>query len=385
MEMLEVGLAFTVAMILFSSVVSALVETILRSLALRRRYVANSVRSMLQDLIARHAGETFLAAAPAKANPEEQAQATDAWIEDLTDDLTCNRSKWDPKVNNQIKGKDYKRVENLSLTGLATRLVENPLGEAIKAGAPGDIARQRDQWNIVLRCYARHKALTSERHRIVANRTAVLVAIVFAFVFNVHAGRLVAHFSTSVDVREKLIANPEQIIEDANDAVEALNALGAEASPEEKEVVEAFQVAAGSLEPLTADGTLPIGVKYYPYCDVFAKEGEPRICPPDNNGLVLWIVNVLLAGILIGLGGPFWYRVFDGLSNLTKILSSWKGTSKNRETLQPPTQAESNRAGNEVSAVVEEILQVTNGEAYTLPPDWRAAPSSKPASDRATT
>ncbi|MEV8465840.1 hypothetical protein AB0T83_03480 [Fluviibacterium sp. DFM31] len=383
MEMLEVGLAFTVAMILFSSVVSALVETILRSMALRRRYVANSVRSMLRDLNARHGRATFLQTARDKAGAGKGPLDLDDWIEGMTDDLTCNRSKWDPQVNNQIKSKDYKRVENLSLTGLATRMAENPLGEAIKAGAPDDIARQRDQWNIVLRCYARHKALSSERHRIVANRTAVLVAIVFAFVFNVHAGRLVAHFSTSVDVREKLIANPEQIIADAQEAVSALNALGAEATPQDKEVVEAFQVAASSLEPLTADGTLPIGAKYYPYCDLFAKEGESRVCPPDNNGLVLWIVNVLLAGILIGLGGPFWYRVFDGLSNLTKILSSWKGTSKNRETLPPPTQAESNRAGNEVSAVVEEILQATNGEAYTLPPDWRAAPPPKSSSDTA--
>ena len=43
-----------------------------------------------------------------------------------------------------------------------------------------------------------------------------------------------------------------------------------------------------------------------------------------NNGVAFahWVVLTALAGFLIGLGGPFWFRVFSGLSQIAQMLRS---------------------------------------------------------------
>ncbi len=252
MEMLETKLAFAVAMILFSTVVAGLVEAALRTFARRPALI--------------HRGVTQLIAEIARENPalvrKAGLGALDAWRPALADHLTGNRMTAPaardahaaadagypvgaaPKglvarVGHALRLPLYRlfgshpahahRVETLTAYGFADRLKDHRLGRAITlrsgaldtaedALAPADredLETQRRLWRDVVRRYERYRALTHESVRRSANRLTLIVALVFALVFNVDASRLIAHLVRDAEARRSLALSSEAITTEA--------------------------------------------------------------------------------------------------------------------------------------------------------------------------
>jgi hypothetical protein len=192
-----------------------------------------------------------------------------------------------------------------------------------------------------------------------ARLLSVCVAIVLAFAIRVDAIELFNTYLRDPNARNKVIEQTQAVTAQYKAISEAANALEkATPDPDVKKQVEALQKDLKA----TIDGTrntvkqysdlgLPIGwtkenatlnpwaptctskegvtrvVEKATDCKTPAKPGDPpaKVAGDEVVGTVgCWAVlklvgSLLLGGILIGLGGPFWYDAVTGLTNIRSI------------------------------------------------------------------
>ncbi len=77
-----------------------------------------------------------------------------------------------------------------------------------------------------------------------------------------------------------------------------------------------------------------------------------------------WFVNVLLAGFLIGLGGPFWYRFFTAISHIFQVLRSIRGQP--RQESIGKSDSDQQRASQPLVHAVEKIDDHTGPQLVNL-------------------
>ncbi|MEM8555996.1 MAG: hypothetical protein AAGF71_14375 [Pseudomonadota bacterium] len=261
------------------------------------------------------------------------------------------------------------RVDALSPVGFAERVANLPkLSENL-----GD---DEDKWTGFVKSYARYRLLSQERFRKSAQATAIVAGFFIAFAYNIDAGRIFTHVMTDTKAQEALIGAAPEIIASYEEAQRELaTASGEQAQEIQDELDDLRGFLQDNLASLEETANLPVGLAYYPHCTFFsssegesdgdtssnddaadgssegdsgesnqgsASEGESAamdsmcIASEAERGgiddLVLWAINATIAGFLIGLGGPFWYRVFSSLSQLTQLLKSFGGGASSPET-----------------------------------------------------
>ncbi|MEM1361597.1 MAG: hypothetical protein AAGF94_07755 [Pseudomonadota bacterium] len=471
MQILEGALAFAVAMILFSTVVSGVSETVLRVLNQRRgnikrmigKYLDQEFSVRFRNLVVESYPESFgISGSEGKSDSDRDNLKGDdkAWKKfcvNLVAILTENPllpearpiSKNDnDNDNDNDKGKDENQpqknwqklfawfdkyfgqaapaegttssalpdetetdevptwfkvrgVETLSTYAFLQRLAKTEVGKAFLSQQNTD-EEKREWLTDTVRTFERYKAAGNEAYRKRGQMVSVLIALVIAVSFNISAARLFNHLVDSPEAREDLLARAEQIVKESDDQYNSLQDLlndikdiqdnqsdqqsgtldteeqneedvgDSETSSSEidyeklNKVFSDFQAAVG---PLTSEKVLPIGAAYFPYACFNEFEG-PSECDVFKEGgwvphLFLWFLNVLLAGILIGLGGPFWYKVFNYLSHLVSFAGVLKG--RNSEEMdrdnndQPATGAafgEPTSKGSEDGEIKVDILSV---------------------------
>jgi hypothetical protein len=209
---------------------------------------------------------------------------------------------------------------------------------------------------------------------------SVLVAIVLAFLININAIDLFNTFLRDPNVRAKVIEQTEAVTKRFTDA-QAAEAMAKEALAKAQAAAQAAAGQAANRAPLTdedkkkavdeakalqeqakktieetnkavaqlSDLGVPIGwdkakVTLDPFPIVCQKEGQPDYwvtskgkCKPDEVGKSdywAWtklVFALLLGGLLVGLGGPFWYDAVMGLSNIRNIATSVLGSKPQQQ------------------------------------------------------
>lgn len=177
----------------------------------------------------------------------------------------------------------------------------------------------------------RYEELRSAMREYVKNSSAILSVIIgigLAFYCNIDAFRIAQFYIQNPDIAEKVAEkagayaeNYEKAQERLQNAIKALEEpdLGKgdpkETAKKELEAIQAdFNKIPGTVDSLTMTG-VPIGNKYFPY----ASESHPF--DKENRALYfLWVIKVFVSGVLIGLGGPFWYDAVRGLARVTQML-----------------------------------------------------------------
>jgi hypothetical protein len=330
MEMLTAVAAFAVAMILFSTLVTGVVEIVIRLLALRAGTLAEAVTMMArQDIV------PLL---------KRLGIATDATTEAQ---IVCALTRNPALGTEEIGGcepsgawlaprESRRRIDALSTFALLQRLAKTDVGRDLAGKAE---AQLRPALLDIQRTFERYAAASRELFRKRAQTLSFIVAIVVAFGLNVDATRLFQHLARSGDAREQLLANAEAIAA-ANEAARARLevALAAPDEPGTPPTPAAPGAAPPSVEEplrrieqstieLRAEAErlqaydLPIGFAEFPY----SRETWAGKTMRDWIG---WAVNVMLAGILIGLGGPFWFKVYTNLSQILPAIGALGGGSK---------------------------------------------------------
>lgn len=405
MNILEGALAFTVVMIVLATIASGMTEAWLRTRRKRQVLLAQALAQMLLE--------------EERSNRlKPSALDRDRWCDRLVDHLTYNpvfgslddllgrpglrgslirwwtdlfatshyriaaaararASRPQPEPDQGVlRLRDWHRVDVLTPQGFAERLARlEPYGSQLTT---------ETAWRDLINTYARYRLLSQERFRKSAQALSIVMAFGLAIVFNIDAGRIFVHVMTDTDARDALVAAAPEVIASYGSLQARRDAATDPAliARLDAELAELRAVFDDNLEILTRDAGLPIGLTYYPHC-LFAPEisqlqqliatgqaaGNAKPVPAPGcvvnaeniyAGLPIWFLNVLIAGFLIGLGGPFWYRVFSGLSQLTQLLKRVGGGQPPAETL---SQAETGAEGRpsleeEVEAAVKAALAI---------------------------
>ena len=226
-----------------------------------------------------------------------------------------------------------------------------------------------------------------------ARATAMVVGILLALSVNVDAGRLFTTLTENPDLRTGLIEQAEEANKESVEARKSLEEVvakveaGTALAPSDLDRLKGVTAAVNSkVDILEAQG-LPIGFAFYPWCNAANLAGA---CADMEKGKFLanakkdellflrWVAFCLLSGLLIGLGGPFWFRVFTNLSQLGQILRSVgigrreKVAEANAappvdETVRPRDVADAFRVAaavhNQSSSDRERVLLAPDGEA----------------------
>jgi hypothetical protein len=323
MEILTAVAAFAVAMILFSTLVTGIVEIAIRGLSLRAHVLAKAVFRMVQDEILRRLDELQDPPPAEKREPEAIVTA-----------LTRNPVLVPAGQGLSTRGLSgyvscRKRIDALSTFAFLQRLAKSSIGKHLAAEAD---ERLRPILLDFSRTHERYAAASREAFRKRAHAISLAVAMLLAFSINVDAVRLFQHLSDNREAREVLIAQAEAAVEANRAALASLEASLAAGDPAAdaaagqtaEEITAAIASLRSQIEGLTALG-LPIGWGHFPYSDESAQTVADGVKIPT---LAEWFLGTLLAGILIGLGGPFWFKVYSNLSQVLPALGALGGGSK---------------------------------------------------------
>lgn len=173
--------------------------------------------------------------------------------------------------------------------------------------------------------------------------------------------------------------------EAASDGVPHADPLAALSDADKAKIADGLKAdianLTATLKPIVEEGDLPFGADYYPYClasvrgfldDPLAAprrwvyglignskstggtapaeaatpgaaapkaetDRQAAAPPPDpcrdgsDRSILVWLLNVLLAGALISLGGPFWYKVFASASRLAQLARQLAGGARSEK------------------------------------------------------
>lgn len=393
MVWLEALLAFALTMLVFSTIVTLIVEAIHRLLQKRQQ----GLRVLLEQLFERFVWPRFggyLAAVSGGAITKEKAR------DEFVDALTGDQSRSDADKGGGIK-KYFLPPDLTSLTAMqfAERLAGTEVGKAILGKAGDEIeALVKD----LVQKFDRLGAEATEFFRARAQLFAVGISFVLAFAANFDALTVFKTYLKEDDLRQSMVANAEAIQKQYLEAAEKLRQAEAAAPPAPGTVPPVPQKVAEGLQSeiagrrreidklladLRAKG-VPIGWSYFPFChrpEVAGPAGtreylDPRCtallerknqAPTDSARLqcavrvlpaatrsgssklaaamaaclvpasvpdaaeeltshdifrygiapfLYWLVAVIAAGALVGLGGPFWYDAVRSLSFVLQLL-----------------------------------------------------------------
>ena len=360
MTFISTIMAFALVMIMLATAVSGIVELILRLGRVRASILRQVVKSLVKDVIAPSTKEHLPGDDPGNLLDEAgQAALVEALVRNPTipPETEKQRTFLGRLFFDGIGFGNSPHVDELSTASFVQRLAKTEAGKALAAQGEETMAEMVKDFS---NTFERYTAASSELFRKRAHSLSIVVAIVLAFGANIDATRIVSILHKSPETRELLLKNSDEILK-------KLEKPDAETKPEQdlQKSVEALKSEIGSLN---ATYKLPIGWGEYPFCSESRGAGDDARCAEGGGGFstfLTWVFNALLAGVLIGLGGPFWYRVFSGLSQTAQLLKVFGGRSGEvvSDMKVTPENAEPKAAGEEMVSLFKTSAHVAGERA----------------------
>ena len=390
MELLESALAFAVVMIVLSTIVTGIVEALLRFFGVRQKTLRATIESLFDKVVWPRLEARLKQQADSRKTAGTDGAA--ASVETSARRDFVNGMTFNPAAGSSDRLLSHqKRIDVLSVVAFAERLGRTDVGQAILAEGTASVEPIIQDFT---RSFERFSSAGREVFRKNAKQVAIVVGILLAFAVNIDAGRLFTTLMDNPDVRQSLIEQAGEAAEANQKAVATLQALQEQvarnglqddqAQEIEKQIVE---IKSG-LEALASEG-LPIGHSFYPYCAQGTK-GDPACAASSDNAMraekaVRWVLLTIVAGILIGLGGPFWFRVFSGLSQVFQVLRAFRGGSQPEQAMPekvpstPVAEASAKpksvldafkvAANAQAQVIAQRSAQVGRGQATSPPAD----------------
>ena len=399
MVWLNASLAFTLVMIIFCTMVTAVTEAIHCLFGMRQR----GLKRMLVQL--------FDQAIWPRVEPL-LTERKDIVKKDFLDALTGNPA---------VAGKGNERfwgirtwfapreLDSLTLTQLAEGLVDTKVGKKIwscgreyATQVVDDIARRFQRFEDGATAYFAQRA----------QMLSLLVAILLAFMLNVDAVRLFSAFLSDRQLTAQVLAEGANITavyrQQEAKLAETRAAQNAQHAPPQPKSTVDTHAAAGSSGVTAADQEssdnatlqalkenlaflnqqittstalgLPIGAAYYPWCLDNSRGATCKQTLSISNvretilavRFAEWMISVLLTGFLIGLGGPFWFNAYSNLSAFIQLLrrpdSQVKAGSTNAAggNKQPPVEVPQSKTAGESFATAAQAAEPKPGQPRIL-------------------
>ena len=345
MQALDAGLAFAITMLILAMVVTTLVETLHRLFGLREKGLAILLGNFYDRILFSRSGGVLQSADDARAHARRafiemmtinRGPVGKAPMTALNRHLSLDSTSEDRKFLNWIWS--GRRLGSLSLTAFMERLGGSEYGaqlvtQASTAGEKGiewvlkDVAQKFDAFG----------AEASEYFESRARLLSVIVGFVLAFAINVNAIALFETFMKRPDVTQAVIARGESVTksyENLQKQVETLNASAQAASTEEARasVQKAADEAAAAVESLQSVG-VPIG-------------WNAQSLSEFRRSRAMSLLGLFLGGLLVGLGGPFWYKAIQALTGVRAFTRRDKGSTESSAAATATPAAPPNQVPN---------------------------------------
>lgn len=370
MELLDAVLAFALTLAALATVVTVLMEIVLRSVLMRKKNLVETMRMLNDELPKGMLGLseedrwrffTRVIENPAEGVSEQLAKTFDAG-----DAASAAIERVDWKC---LKSGVYDKV---SVEHVLRRLSELPSVTRLSVQTAEKVKKEFYR----LACkYEEFGSAVSASFKRRSQFWSIVFGVVLAIVANVDGIRIFEAYQASTDLTRTVIAREAQlreaydltderrrailaqeaVVEEAKSALATARARkGDESSEAEaanqkldaanatlatltdpKELQRIARDAQAQVESLVAMG-VPIGGAYFPHCRMFGRHDLSTTCagpawPSDATGdawsarfrfighVLLWLVPVVITGMLIGLGAPFWFDVAKRLAEVRQM------------------------------------------------------------------
>lgn len=325
MELLESAMAFAVAMIMFSTIATGIVEMFLRVVGARESTLQKTIESLFDTVI-----WPRLKSELAKAS--DQAAARENFVKAMVGNPAVGGTAG-PKPDS-FSILHSKRIDALTVLAFAERLGRTDVGKAVMAEGKAQLDLLVQDF---VRSFDRFCRASTEVFRKKAQLVSIIVGIILAFAVNIEAARLMTAFINNPNLRTQLISQVDKAYEANQKASEKLAAVSEQVAAGKLEgdqvpiIKQQLDDLQRNLDSLRGLG-LPVGWNFFPYCldregskpdkicDAIAKKSVWNWDFAHLPAYLTWFVLTIVAGVLIGLGGPFWFRVFTSLSQLLQML-----------------------------------------------------------------
>jgi hypothetical protein len=396
MQILESALAFAITMLVLSLTCSSFVEIVHRIFSMREAglqymlgqmfdqvlnkyfdkyktaipgYAEGEIDAIRQSFVERMSSNR----APMGVTPKELPTDPDPAAA-AQRSLDATVAPADPAATAWQKAKNFiirllqachlwngRELSDMTAAEFMERLGSTDFGAAIKQANDAVGAKAADTVDAVLKDIAqKFDALGKEAAGYFEGRARLLsvcVAIVLAFAIRVDAIELFNTFLRDPNARNKVIEQTQAVTAQYKAMTEAATALTANASADAKQQVEDLRTdltttmaATRSTVKQYADFGLPIGwtkenATLNPWALTCSAGGVTRVMAEgepckkgEAAGYVGWgavirlVGSLLLGGLLIGLGAPFWYNAVTGLTNIRGTVQQVTGDQQKAST-----------------------------------------------------
>lgn len=366
MNWLTGALAFAIAMLLFTSMVSAIVESVQRVFGMRRRGLQWMLRAMYEELA------TLRPDLVSQLGPAQQALDTPLqdlgritrtwqWLREKLGAPPAGQaaSRFLEVMTRNLRAQEFhgwlphflrpQHVQSLTPVEFAQRLARTDVGAMLAQKAETE---WQELLNGVLERFDFYGQAAVETFRQRAKAISVIVSFVFAIAFNINAAALFYAFANRPQLAEAMVAQQAEIerhYEEAQRRAANPPAGGTVNDAEAKRIQEdirnrldELQTQFGNLVklglPLGWSGTRCANNADDEFCSTLQELPKwecAGACPWSDAGSAAvaygwacirfpfghtrWLLSTLLAGLLIGLGGPFWYNVCTSLSRAAQL------------------------------------------------------------------
>ena len=362
MQALDAALAFAITMLILAMVVTTLVETLHRLFGLREKGLAILLGNFYDRILFSRSGGVLRAGDDRRAFIEmmtiNRGPVGKAPMMALQRSLNVDAQSEDRKFLNWIWG--GRRLGSLSLTAFMERLGGSDYGaqlvtQASRAGDKGiewvlkDVAQKFDAFGVE----------ASEYFESRARLLSVIVGFVLAFAINVNAIALFETFMKRPDVTQAIIARGESVTKSYENlqkqaAAVATSAQTATSEEARASMQKAADEAAAAVESLQSVG-VPIG-------------WNAQSLAEFRRSTATALLGLFLGGLLIGLGGPFWYKAVQTLTGV-RAFSKKDTTASTTDTTTAPVPAAPNQVPNTPIDAFHAALGATLATGELRPPE----------------
>ena len=363
MELLDAALALALTLAALATIVTITMEIVLRTLGLHQRHQVELVKRLYDDVIAKHTGQTTTDLATRWAVVKKV----------LENPLAGKQMAPTDTAQGYLGGRSAPIYGKISLEHLLRRIIDvEEIGETYRTN--------RDELKMNLSAlslkYDEYRSAISTRFKSRTQLWSFIFGVILAIVMNVDGVRLFQGY----------LRHPEQAARVASQAEAILDRV----EVTQREFVEAHRVGGnqGTIEDLNeaidrlgsqlrsaGQFDLPIGRRYAPHCFLFLEEpSEAASSDPacadayDPVDSLTWLIKVLLTGLLIGLGAPFWYDVARRLAEVRQAFGG-RGTSEQRHQGRDGSESAEAR-----ESLIDRIVKDVMGSFETRP---QAAPQDE--------
>jgi hypothetical protein len=351
MKWLQAALAFSLIMLVLATVVTLILETAYRALLTREKGFRIMMGRLFDEVLKPRTAHLLRGVTLAQAR------------EHFLNTVTRNQA-YDEEFNRVRGFIQPNQLASMTMMEFADRLADTAVGKAIARGGSEYVD---SAINDLAQKFERFGAASSQRFQDHARFWCVLTSILLAFAVNVDAVRVFQELLNDDQLTSGIIAQYGAAVEegaqrpqDLKESLELMTQLRDQQVINDGDL-KAFQdnIATAQLKVTELRDTgLPITVEAWPFCmgvlgdtgrskradsnlatapvaaqakpadrkcaavtEVTSMKGVSEVAGRVFSGQgAIWFVSVVLAGVLIGLGAPFWFDLARGLTRSAQIM-----------------------------------------------------------------